>query len=179
MNNPTNGEILRNTVEAMISYVKYEGHPVIVNNQGTLEIINFGFKLAYSSLIDLVDIRKHMTEYYEQNNIDISSLEELERAEYSIITTKLYEKFKLFKQDKNSRQVLFTDNCCISMIQFLIRNNSILCFMNMRSSDVENKLFSDLYLIHRIIRKLQESENLNCVKFMFNANSLHKINYKL
>ena len=175
--NYTHGLILRNTVEAMQAYVVSQGDPVIVNNQCTLEILNFGFDLSYSYLIDVEDIKKNMLDYYSENEIDYKNLEELEKNEYSVIMTKLFEKFELLKQDKNSRQVLFTDDCCISMIHYLIRNNKIYCYMHMRSSDCINKLFSDLNLVHRITRKLQDITGICFVDFNFTANSLHQIIY--
>jgi thymidylate synthase len=177
--NISHGFILRKMVEQMQQHVIEKGHPVIVNNQATIEVLNYGFKLFYEAPIDLEDIRKSMLDYYNENDINLSTLEELEHAEYSIIATELYNKFELFKQDKNSRQVLFTDDCCISMIHFLIRGGTIYCYMHLRSSDCVNKLFSDLYLVHKIISKLQEFEKINSVRFDFVANSLHKVVYSI
>jgi thymidylate synthase len=173
------GEVLKNTVESLVHYVATKGSPVIANKQGTLEVLNEGFTITHKEPIDIENIKASMLQYYEENEIDYKNLEELEKTEYSVIMTELFEKFELFKQDKHSRQVLFTDDCCISMIHYLIRNNEIYCYMHMRSSDCEKKLFSDLYVVHKITRKLQDMMGINLVNFYFNSDSMHLIIYDI
>ena len=96
-------------------------------------------------------------------------------TEYSEIENELIEKFKLFKEDINSRRVLYTADICISMIHFLIRNNVIYVFVHLRSSDAVFKLFSDLFLIHKLTRRLQDEININKAIIKVNADSFHEI----
>lgn len=173
------GLLIRNLIEETQNLILSKGKPVIVRNQATLEILNHCFNISYNTIIDLEDIRKNMIKYYEEYGVDLEYLEEIEKLEYLNIKNELYEKFNILDEDKNSRQIIFTDDCCISMIQYLIRENTIYCFVNLRSSDSVNKLFLDLFLIHEITKELQEKMQINCTKIYFTANSMHKIAYKI
>lgn len=169
------GRKIRHLVENLQQEVREKGRPVIVDNKGTIELINCNFTLSYTEPIKIVDIEIDMKRYYFENNLNIDELQELEKDEYSKIANRLYDKFKFFDNDINSRRVLWTDDCCISMVQYIVRDNTILCFVNFRSSDVVNKLFSDLFLIHTITRKLQDKLKINKVIINVNAHSLHEI----
>jgi hypothetical protein len=169
------GVNLRNIIELLQEFVINNGKPVVVDGQGTIEVLNKGFTITYNHKIDLFDIRNSMIMYYRQNNINFDKIQELESNEYKTIENELYEKFKIFSEDINSRRVLWSDDCCISMIHYLIRDNRIYCYVNLRSSDVVNKLFSDIFLIHKITAYLQDKLSIDNILININAHSLHKL----
>lgn len=169
------GKKIRHLIENLQQEVRENGRPVVVDNKGTIEILNKCFSLSYNELIKIADIEIEMKKYYFENNLNIEDLQELEKEEYTKIAENLYNKFKFFDDDINSRRVLWADDCCISMIHFIVRDNTILCYVHFRSSDVVNKLFSDLFLINIITKKLQEKLNINNVIININTHSLHEI----
>lgn len=169
------GSYLKHLIENLQQKIRSEGRPVVSNNQGTIELLNEEFTISYENLIDMDDINRSMRRYYFQNNLDIQELQELEKDEYANIENVLYEKFKMFDEDMHSRRVLWSDDCCISLIHFLIRDKTILCYVNLRSSDVIYKLFSDLTLIHKITSNLQQKLNIKNAIIEVNAHSLHEI----
>jgi hypothetical protein len=166
---------LRQIIENLETFIVEKGKPVVVDKQGTIEVLNHSFNITYNSLIDLDDIYKHMRDYYAVNNINMSGIEELEREEYLKIENELYKKFELFNEDIYSRRVIWTNDCCISLIHYIIRDKKIYCFVHLRSSDIVNKLFSDLFLIHKITRKLQDDLNIQNVNICINGHSMHKL----
>ncbi|MDF2615467.1 MAG: hypothetical protein K0Q47_122 [Sedimentibacter sp.] len=166
---------LRQMIENLETFIVEKGKPVVVDNQGTIEVLNHSFNITYNSIIDIEDIQKHMKDYYDVNGIDYSKIEELEKNEYSLIENELYSKFALFNDDIHSRRVLWSDDCCISLIHYLIRDKKIYCFVHLRSSDIVNKLFSDLFLIHKITRQLQDDLDIKDVNICVNGHSMHKL----
>lgn len=169
------GEELRHLISSLQQRVRDIGRPVVVNNQGTIELLNENFTISYTDFIKLDDISKSMKSYYSDNNLNVDELIELEKTEYEKIKSELYFRFHYFNSDINSRRVLWSDNCCISMIHYIVRDGVILCYVHLRSSDVVYKLFSDLYLIHEITYKLQQKLNLKNTIIHVNPHSLHEI----
>jgi thymidylate synthase len=169
------GKVVKDMIENVQITVRNNGQPVIVDNSGTIELLYHNFAFQYLDPIDIEDIHKSMENYYEEKDLDLTELQELEKSEYAEIENELVEKFEFFDQDINSRRVLWTDDCCISMVHYLIRDGVIHCYVHLRSSDVVYKLFSDLYLIHKITKRLQDKLNLYNTNIWINAHSAHEV----
>ncbi len=170
---------LRQVIENLQLFVVEKGKPVLVDGQGTIEVLNHSFNISYNSQIDIADIKKNMVEYYNSHKIDLKSIEELEKEEYSKIENELLSKFSLFDEDLHSRRVLWSDDCCISLIHYLVRDSKIYCYVHLRSSEVEQKLFSDMYLVHKITRALQDKLNIDVAMIFVNGHSMHKLVFKV
>lgn len=169
------GAYLREIILKIQDQVRTEGSPVIVDGKGTVELLNRVYVLKYDELINTDRIQEHMKNYYKEEGLDYSELEELEKDEYKKISDTLEGKFHYFEDDIHSRRVLWTDDCCISMVHYLIRNKTIYCYMHLRSSDVHLKLFADLNLIHKITRSLQDKLGLYNAIIYVNAHSFHEV----
>jgi hypothetical protein len=166
---------VRQIIERTQRDVKELGFPVISAGQGTVELLDYSFVVAYHDRINLDDIRSEMNDYYKDKNLNLDEIEQLEENEYKLIEETLLAKFPLFDEDIHSRRVLWTNDCCISMIHYLIRDKVIYCYLHLRSSDVIYKLFSDLFLIHKITRQLQDKLNIDSVSILVNAHSIHEV----
>lgn len=171
----SHGYILYNTIANLQEKVRLYGNPVLVDGKGTVELLFEQFSFSYNELIDIDNIKLHLERYYKEKGLDYSELEKLEKGEYSDIYDTIFWKSEYFKDDLNSRRVLWTDDCCISMLQYLVRDNHLYCFLHLRSSDVIYKLFSDLHLIHSITKRLQIELGLYNTTIKVTANSFHEI----
>ncbi|GEM_PF-4809637 len=169
------GIVLRQTIENLHEFIVENGKPVVVDKQGTIEVLNHTFNIMYSGEIDVEDIRRQMKEYYNSHGINMEEVERLEKDEYSKIENTLYDKFLMFDEDIHSRRVLWSDDCCISLIHYIVRDKKIHCYVHLRSSDIVNKLFSDLFLVHKITRALQNKLKINNVLISINGHSMHKL----
>jgi hypothetical protein len=116
-----------------------------------------------------------MKSYYEERGIDFEEIQQLEEGEYNKISDTILQKAAMFDFDINTRRVLWTDDCCISMLQYIVRENYLYCYLHFRSSDIKNKLFSDLNLIHNITRRLQDKLGIYNATILVIANSFHEI----
>lgn len=180
INLTTHGELVHKNIEFIQDLVTVEGDPVIVDGMGTVEILNKEFTLTFSDKIDMISIDSEMNNYYKDRELDLAELQELEKDEYQkIIDEFIGNKFEFFNKDLYSRRVLWTDDCCISMVHFLIRDGIINCFVHLRSSDVIYKLFSDVRLVLYITSYLQDKLNINFAKINFNAHSFHQVVFKI
>lgn len=162
-----------NTIEEQIDIVKKNGVPVIVNNQGTLEVINHSFCLNTQNRIEVNEIKNQVKTYYEKYKIPYKEIEDLEKDEYEKIIDGVTSNFPKILDDINTRQAVWVSPWCISMIHFIVRNNIIYCFVKMRSSNVVKLLASDLGLILTLCSKLQEYLGTNKVIVDVNISSLH------
>ena len=171
----SHGEHLQCIIERIQEQVRTEGTPVIVDGKGTVELLNKVYTFCYEEAIDTESIAKSMADYYAMRGLDLAELQELEKDEYQKINDELVIKFSHFDQDIHSRRVLWTDDCCSSMVHYLVRNNTIYCYFHLRSSDVVYKLFSDLNLIHRITRSLQDKLGIYNTIIYCNSHSFHEI----
>lgn len=169
------GKMVRELIDTIQSDVTLFGSPVTVDGKGTIELMNTSYRLNFNDIIDIDNIRKELEFYFFEKNFDLKELQELEKSEYKKIEDEILEKAEQFHEDKHSRRVLWTDDCCISMIQYLIRNNTLHCFVNLRSSDTVYKLFSDLTLILNITRRLQIDHALYNSVINLSSNSFHII----
>lgn len=169
------GQQLRCIIDKIQQQVRTEGVPVIVDGKGTIELLNKVYSLCYQEQINVDSIKRSMNEYYDEKGLDLEELEELEKDEYARIYNTLVSKFDYFDDDMHSRRVLWTDDCCISMVHYLVRNNTIYCYFHLRSSDIVYKLFADLNLIHRITRRLQDKLGIYNTIIYCNAHSFHEI----
>lgn len=174
----SHGLNLKNTILDLQDKLRSNGIPVVVDGKGTIEQLFQTFAFSYSQPIDLDDIKKHMEDYYAEKGLDLKELQELEKTEYQKIYDEIMEKSKQFDEDIHSRRVLWTDDCCISMLQYLVRNNHLYCYLHLRSSDAVYKLFSDLNLIHTITRRLQDKLGIYNTTILVTANSFHEIAIK-
>lgn len=167
---------LKELIKEQIDIVRKNGVPVIVNNQGTLEILNHSFNFIHDDFIDLEANYKDMMEYYTENKIDYEKeVYELEKGEYSQIIEGVTKIFQIFDTDLHTRQAIWVSPWCISMIHFMVRNNIIHCFVKMRSSNVSRLLISDMCLILSLVRKLQDKLNIKQVFVNVNIDSAHEI----
>jgi hypothetical protein len=169
------GHNLRSVIEKIQEQVRNEGTPVMVDGKGTVELLNKVYTFVYDEAINTDAIAKSMDDYYAMHGLDLKELQELEKDEYQKITDTLVSKFSYFDRDIHSRRVLWTDDCCISMVHYLVRNGTIYCYFHLRSSDVVYKLFSDLNLIHRITRSLQDKLGIYNTIIYCNSHSFHEI----
>lgn len=170
------GQELRTKLLDIQEEIRENGKPVQVDGRWTAELINYSYQFNYDERIDLNSIKEEMIDYYKLNKIDYSELEELEEAEYDLIRDTLLRKANSYTiDDIHSRRILWTDDCCISFIQYLIRDGKINCYVHFRSSDAVNKLFSDLYLIHDITSRLQDKFCLYNTTIYVTASSIHEI----
>lgn len=174
----SHGLNLKHSILNLQEKLRANGKPVVVDNVGTIEILFESFAFVYNEPIDLDDIKKHMEDYYAEKGLDLKELQELEKTEYQKIYDEIMEKAKQFDDDIHSRRVLWTDDCCISMLQYLVRNNHLYCYLHLRSSDAVYKLFSDLNLIHIITRRLQDKLDIYNTTILVTANSFHEIAIK-
>jgi hypothetical protein len=166
---------LKNIIEEQIEIVRRNGVPVIVNKQGTIEILNYSFNYLDDDFINTEENYIDMLEYYKENNINYEEILKLEKDEYAKITEGVVETFKKFDEDINTRQAIWVSPWCISMIHFIVRNNILHCFVKLRSSDVVKLLISDMRLILELVRKLQEKLNIKNVFVNVNIDSAHII----
>jgi thymidylate synthase len=171
----SHGENVKDLIFSLQERLTQRGNPVVVDNMGTIETLFESFAFVYDEPIDTDDIRKHMKQYYEERGINFDEIEKLEAGEYQKIFDTIMDKSRFFKDDIHSRRVLWTDDCCISMVQFLVRQNELYCTLHLRSSDVKNKLFSDVNLIHNITRRLQDKLGIYNATILVIANSFHEI----
>ena len=169
------GKALKQIIEGIQEQVRTEGIPVLVDGKGTVELLNKVYTICYKEPIDTESIAQSMAQYYEEKGLDLQGLQELEKDEYQKIFDELTIKFSYFDNDLHSRRVLWTDDCCISMVHYLVRNNTIYCYFHLRSSDIVYKLFSDLNLIHKITRSLQDKLGIYNTIIYVNAHSFHEI----
>jgi thymidylate synthase len=169
------GESLYNMILNLQENVRMNGKPVYVDGKGTIEKLFEQFAFEYSGIINIDNIKAYMKKYYEEKGLDYAELEELEKGEYSDIYDTIVWKSEYFKEDIRSRRVLWTDDCCISMLQYLVRDNKLYCFLHLRSSDIVYKLFSDLHLIHNITRRLQIDLGIYNTIIHVTANSFHEV----
>lgn len=171
----SHGENLKYTILNLQESLRVNGTPVVTDGKGTIEKLFESFALSYNEPIDLDDIQKHMKDYYDEKGLDIKELQELEKSEYQKIYDEIMIKAEQFDDDIHSRRVLWTDDCCISMLHYLVRNNQLQCYLHLRSSDVVYKLFSDLNLIHIITKRLQDKLGLYNTIILVTANSFHEV----
>lgn len=169
----TDGKKLRSIVEHNKRKIVTFGDPIIADGKCTIEMIGHSFIISYNEYIDTVSINNELISFCFDNNIDYQNLLKLEKDEYQKIYNTITSKFVYFEDDIHSRRVLWTDDCCMSMIQLLVRNNTINCFLILRSSDVVGKQFSDLNLVHLIIRAAQDKLNIKNVCLRVTAHSMH------
>lgn len=160
------------SISNLAQAVLASGNSIVVDGKKTIEICDANIRFSVDYVVDLnaIEVRANSIMNFKFREIYDSELEE-----YNRIANHLLSKFLLFDSDLNSRRVLWADSCCISFIHFLVRNNAILCFVHMRSSDCLKKLPVDLYLICSIIRELQLKLNIVDVNVSVAFDSLHII----
>jgi len=101
-----------------------------------------------------------------------------ETDEYMELERALIAKLTTFKEDESSRQCVIVDpTSCISTIQLLVRDGMLHVFATLRSSDVYNKLLSDLVFFTNtsllLCGKLGKDVVRNGVYLRVHLNSAH------
>jgi len=121
------------------------------------------------------------------SEIDESVLEtQGEKEYYREIITRFLEKIRDERSGKNeynliqnlsSRRFVYADDSCISFIQGVYRDNILDMHFVLRSTDVKNKLKTDLkflyYLTKCVYDEFQLSQENDVVRMRFNLNSAH------
>ncbi|MAG47092.1 hypothetical protein CL617_00675 [archaeon] len=143
----------------IINDIKSKGQEVKVRNMLIKEII------FYSFIVKTFDYElPKIEEVYVKQKIE----------KYRI---QLNEVIKILKDDIYSRRAVIQFDMkdklpeCIESLQFLIRNNNLYCFVNQRSLDVENKLYTDIEIAKEFCNEIEKQLNvkLSYIKFMVNS----------
>lgn len=163
------GELIQN----LAMQVKELGSPVKVREMDTIELLDVSFDVKSDTRLDLVQVRDNIKEAYIHNKIDFDQVQAEENDEYKIIHQQVKEKWKLFEEDINSRQVVWSSDWCISYLHFMIRDERVICIVHFRSSDVYKLLGSDLLFILTLIQDLQQQQNIEKFKLIVHIDSLH------
>ena len=79
------------------------------------------------------------------------------------------------KESFSSRRFVYTDDSCISFIQFAIREELMDFNVVIRSSDIENTFEHDLKFLYYLASQCyyRFKDNCNQVRIRFNLNSAH------
>lgn len=167
---------LRKIIEDQIHDVRSNGTPVIVNNQGTLELLDKNFTLSFDEYLDPLIIADEIKKYYNEKGIDYFEILKLEKEEYALIQNDIVNYvFPKFDLDINTRQAIWTSNFCISMIHFIVRNNVIYVFVKFRSSNVTKLLMSDMAMILELAAILQKKLLIKYLIVKVNITSMHEV----
>lgn len=124
--------------------------------------------------------------FLDVNNLDLTYHKEVDY--YDGIRKRLFDKLDNElegnneynrKESLNSRRFIYTDDTCISLAHFLIRNDGLDCQFFLRSSNVKDTLYYDLNFLKSLARDVFNKFNLNngenFCKMKFVINSAHII----
>ena len=158
------------------------------DNEKTIEMLGVSFKLQYNNINEimaddeLIETQAFglLQNYYDSNEIyDVTLYDPDKYYEYFTEALKGIE----LSQDKriDSRQMIvhFEQLHCFETLQFLIRQDNLYIFCNMRSCDFKNNFAEDVLLIcllSNMIREVlreQTEIDLNTIYLGFNIASLH------
>jgi thymidylate synthase len=152
--------------------IKKYGKIVYVNSKKTKELVN-----VYWS----INLKKdeYLNKLKKASNIQPPHIDD--QKERDNILSIIKNKFNLLKNDKNTRQFVIqktnSDNTpsCVPLIQFLIRNKKLYCFVHFRSQNINNfnyDLMSILYYCNPFIEI--HDLHIKKIKIIVTIGSLHK-----
>ena len=85
------------------------------------------------------------------------------------------------EEDTNSRRFIYTDNTCLSLFHFIVREDILICDFFIRSSDTKNTLMYDLNFLKCLSQDVMsclEVDSIKAVRMNVKINSAH-IHHKI
>jgi len=173
------------------------------SDKNAMKVVNYLNKLEMLSLSDIARFIQRFADSCPRNEAtpltftlyddgEFSELDDMiletpgEEEYYQKIVNSILEKIRNELAGKNeynlvqnlsSRRFVYTDDACISFIQSVYRDHILDMHFVLRSTDVKNKLKSDLkflyYLTKRVYDEFQLNQENNAVRMRFNLNSAH------
>lgn len=141
-------------IKTLVRTIKCLGE--VVNKTLELRNINYNFKdIKFQKLKKFTNI-KHEKYYYDRIYYGLRHI--------------INSQIKEYNQNLYSRRFLFDSNECINSFHVLYRGDTLECYVNIRSSNVEKILPLDVYYSYRIAHRIN--------KEFFKAKKV-KINFKI
>lgn len=144
----------------IIEYIETSGHKI--NN--TTELTNYHFDININKF-DFDEEIKNLEKWYKKHNIDFYEKLDTEIDHYSFLTSAMKHKISEIKyffkdQDNTSRKFIIFSQDCISMIQFLYRNNKAMLIVHMRSSDIISLFSMDMLYLCNMLNEVKKRHGI-------------------